>query len=344
MIDLGTKLGLAEIGAVSLTQDHNEIGDFTPHMQALTAINPNSVNIPVNRVNGVTTVLSVPTGGLFPGTAAAIDLHGYTPKQMHTGFSAPVLNFPSTGRRGRWDSRSEEEIKKQSDKNLKKLNGFWKQAKLYASIKAKGGTLDYNPQMEALTEIFNSDQPLLIEVNKKDDILAAIRWVSKDSINAVFTGMSEGYRVLDSLVKYSIPVITGPILQNPSRASDRYDVAYANAGKMAAAGLLVAIKTDETENVRNLPYNAAFAATYGMGREAAFKAVTLNAARVIGLEDKYGSIEEGKIANLFVADGDPFETKTDILHLFIRGWKVSIESRHTQLYDEFLERDPSLKN
>ena len=88
MIDGGTKLGLAEISAVSLTQDHNEIGDFTPHMDALTAINPNSVNIPVTRVNGVTTSLAVPSGGKFPGTAALIDLHGYTPDQMFAGFKA----------------------------------------------------------------------------------------------------------------------------------------------------------------------------------------------------------------------------------------------------------------
>jgi len=146
MIDAGTKLGIAEVGAVSLTQDHNEHGEFTPHMQALTAVNPSSVNIPVNRVNGVTTVLTVPSGNLFPGTAAAIDLQGYTPEQMYAGFKAVVLNFPSSGKRGRWDRRSAEDIKKDSEKKLKKLNKFWQSAKIYAGIKAKNGQTDYNPQ------------------------------------------------------------------------------------------------------------------------------------------------------------------------------------------------------
>ena len=112
MIDSGTKLGLGEVGAVSLTQDHNEIGEYTPHMEALTAVNPSSVNIPVTRVNGVTTVLTVPDGGLLPGTAALINLQGYTPNQMFAGFKGVVLNFPSSGRRGRRDRRTDEDIEK----------------------------------------------------------------------------------------------------------------------------------------------------------------------------------------------------------------------------------------
>jgi len=265
MIDAGTKLGIAEVGAVSLTQDHNEHGEYTPHMQALTAVNPSSVNIPVNRVNGVTTVLTVPSGSLFPGTAAAIDLHGYTPQQMYAGFKGVVLNFPSTGKSSRWDRRSAEDIKKDSEKKLKRLKKFWKSAKVYAAIKARKGETDYNPQMDAVVSVINDGAPLLINVNKKEDILAALAWVNKEEINTVFTGVSEGYRVIDSLVKYDIPVITGPILNNPARASDKYDVGYSNAGLMSKGGIKVAIRTNETENVRNLPYNAGFAAAYGMG-------------------------------------------------------------------------------
>ena len=342
MIDAGTKLGIAEIGAVSLTQDHNERGTFTPHMQALTAVNPSSVNIPVNRVNGITTVLTVPSGGLFPGTAAAINLHGYTPKQMYAGFSGVVLNFPSSGKRGRFDRRSDEDIKKDSQKNLKKLNKFWKSAQVYAGIVKNNGETDYNPQMDALLSAINDNAPILIETNKKADILNAIAWIQKHKVNAVLTGVSEGYKVIDSLLKYKIPVITGPILNNPSRDSDHYDIGYSNAGKMAKAGVKVAIRTNETENVRNLPYNAGFAATYGMGWEEAFKAVTQNPADIMGIGDKYGSLEKGKVANLFITNGDPFETKTTVNYLFINGWQIPMESRHTLLYDEFLERSPGI--
>jgi imidazolonepropionase-like amidohydrolase len=341
MIDSGTKLGLGEISAVSLTQDHNELGEYTPHMEALTAVNPSSVNIPVTRVNGVTTVLTVPDGGLLPGTAALINLQGYTPDQMFAGFKGVVLNFPSTGRRGRRDSRSDEDIAKANKKAQDNLKKYWANAKIHAAMASKG-EVEYNPQYEALRPVIDKEASLLITVNKKSDILQAIKWVNENDIKAIFTGVAEGYRVADSLAKYNIPVITGPILDNPARASDKYDSAYANAGIMQKAGVKVAIQTNETENVRNLPYNAAFAAAYGMGWREAFKAVTVIPAEIFGISDKYGTIERGKVANVFVADGDPFETKTQVKHLFISGYKVPLESRHTLLYNEFLDRDPGL--
>ena len=102
LIDAGTQVGLVEVSSDPRTRDNNEIGDVIPHIQALTAVNPNSVIIPVTRVNGVTTALTVPSGGNFPGTAALINLHGYTPAQMFAGFKAVVMNFPATGRRGRF--------------------------------------------------------------------------------------------------------------------------------------------------------------------------------------------------------------------------------------------------
>ncbi len=344
MIDAGTTLGLSEVGSISLTQDYNEVGDLTPHAKALTAVNPNSVLIPVTRVNGITTVLTKPRGGLFPGTASAIHLLGYTPDQMAAGYEAIILNFPSSGRRGRWDRRSEEEIKKAEEKALKRLKEVWEEAKVFAKIKADGGDSEvgYNPVMQALAPATTGDIPVHIEVGAKTDILNALRWAKKNNVDAVLTGVAEGWRVADSLAAYGYPVITGPVLSTPNRASDRYDVAYANAGKMAQAGVKVAIRTNETENVRNLPYNAGFAATSGMGKEEALKAVTIIPAEIMGLDDQIGSIEEGKVANLFVCDGDPFETKSQIRHLFISGWHVPLESRHTLLYDEFLERQPGL--
>jgi imidazolonepropionase-like amidohydrolase len=111
---------------------------------------------------------------------------------------------------------------------------------------------------------------------------------------------------------------------------------------MQKAGVKVALRTNDAENVRNLPFNAGFAATYGMGREEALKAVTIIPAEIFGVADKVGSIEVGKRANLFVSTGDPFEPATAIKHLFIEGWNVPLESRQTLLYDEFLNRTPGV--
>ena len=132
------------------------------------------------------------------------------------------------------------------------------------------------------------------------------------------------------------------MLATPTRSSDRYDRRYANPGLMAKAGVKVAIRSGDNENTRNLPFNAGFAVAYGMEMEDALKAVTINPAEIFGLGDQLGSIENGKVANLLVTDGDPFETKTAIKHLFISGWKIPIDSRHIRLYEEFLQRSPGV--
>src|SRR5690606_20543751 len=121
---------------------------------------------------------------------------------------------------------------------------------------------------------------------------------------------------------------------------DRYDRVYTNAGLMKKAGVKVAIRTVESENVRNLPFHAGFAAAYGLGKEEALKAVTIIPAEIFGVADKLGSLEPGKQATLFISDGDPFEPATQIKHLFINGWKIPLESRQTDLYQEFLHREP----
>ena len=346
LIDGGTRLGLSEVGSISLTQDYNEIGDITPQLKTLTAINPNSVLIPVTRVNGITSVLARPSGGTLPGTACLINLHGYTPDQMYAGYEAVLLNFPVARRSGRRENVSEEDIEKEHEKIIKRLDDIWGEATLYARIREGGGEteLEYNPEMEVLSRITTGDLPLLVEVNDKKSILSALQWLKGKEIDVVLTGVRDGWRVADSIAASGIPVITGPVLRLPARSSERYDIAYRNPAIMLKAGVKVAIRTNDTENVRNLPYHAGFAATYGMGREEALKAITIVPAEIFGLGDQIGSIEPGKIANLFVADGDIFETSTQVKHLFIGGWNIPLESRHTLLYDEFLERSPGLKN
>ena len=352
MIDSGTQIGLVEIGSLAETRDASELGDLTPQMQALTAVNPNSVAIPVTRISGVTTALTAPTGGLLPGQAALINLLGYTPEQMLVGgFRAVVLQYPATGRRGRFDRRSDEDIKKAAEKALKKLNETWDGAELYAQIDSAytaspetGRRPEYVPAMTALLPVVRGEQMLIIQANAASDINSALEWVKERGLErVVLSGVAEGWRVADKIAEAGLACLVGPMLSNPTRQSDRYDKAYANIGLMHKAGVKVAIRTGESENVRNLPYNAGFAAAYGLGKEEALRAVTITPAEIFGVSDEIGSLEVGKKATLFVADGDPFETKTDIHHVFIDGYKVPMESRHTRLYDEFLNRVPGLK-
>lgn len=345
MIDGGTRIGLSEISSIELTQDYADVGELKPHMKALTAVNPNSPHMAITRMGGVTTALTVPSGGLFPGQAALINLYGYTPDAMAAGFEAIVMRFPSTARRGRRDSRSDEELEKDRKKALENINEIWAQAQEYHRVdslhRATGSAAPaYYPEMAAMMPLLTGNAAMLIEVNRAEDILAAIEWVGEKKVKAILTGCAEGWRVAKEIAAAGIPVITGPVLELPTRDSDAYDRPYANPGIMQQAGVKVALRTEQTENVRNLPFHAGFAAAYGMGREEALRSVTIVPAEMFGLGDKLGSIEVGKVANLVIANGDIFEPRTQISHIFIDGWLMPYSSRQQRLYEEFLQRNP----
>ncbi len=345
-IDGGTGIALKEVGSVSLTNDRNEVGSFTPHMKALTAVNPNSTHIAINRTSGVLTAVTSPSGGTFPGQAALINLHGYTPDQMYAGWTGLVLNYPRTGKRNRWDQRSEEDIKKDDEKNKKEFNLAWENAQRYLDILSKStdNNLDYNPEIETIAEVLRGNMTLYLIVNREKEIRAAIEWLNKLEIsNVVLVGLSEGWRLADEIAQTGFPAIVGPVLSNPNRAYDPYDAPYANAAKLAEAGVKIALRSDQEENVRNLPFHAGFAAAYGLGHDEAIKAITINSAEILGVADHLGSIEKGKSANLFVCDGDPLEPKTQVTQIFIGGWNIPVSNRQIRLYEEFLERDPGLK-
>lgn len=345
MIDGGTRVGLSEVNSDKKTQDFNDAGELIPQLKALTAVNPNSAIIPVTRVSGVTTVLAMPQGGLFPGTAALINLHGYTPDQMFAGFECVVMNFPNTARRGFFDRRTDEEIKKAADKLLKHLDEVWERAVQYHRVDSatKGKGLGYYPEMEALLPVVRGERMLMIEVNAAKDIQAAVKWVTDRKVKkVVLSGVAEGWRVADEIAKANLPVIAGPVIDIPVREYDRYDQVYANPGMLKKAGVKVAIRTSDSENVRNLPYHAGFAAAYGMSKEDALRAITIDPAEIFGVGDKLGSVEKGKNATLLVCDGDPLETKTQVKYVFIDGWMMPMVSRQTLLYEEFLKREPGV--
>ena len=359
LVDSGTRIGLQEIGSTQVTVDLNEVGEVHPQMRALTAVNPSSVHIPVTRVSGVTTALTYPRGGLMPGTAALVNLHGYTPDQMAAGFEGVVVEFPRSGRRGSFDRREQAAIDKAFKDALEKLDEAWNGAAVYArldSARSASGAdtpLPYQPEFAALVPVLRGEMLLLVEANAATDIVKAMEWIasararSGGRLRAVLTGVAEGWRVADQIAAADLACLVGPVMALPTRASDRYTRAYENVALLAQAGVLVAIRSEESENVRNLPFHAGFAAAYGerlgFGPAEALAAVTLNPARIFGVADRRGSIEVGKEATLFIADGDPFEPRTQVTALFIDGLRVPLVSRQSELYEEYLDRSPGLE-
>jgi len=353
LIDSGTHLGLAEVGSLPETQDFDEIGELTPHMEALTAVNPNSVHIPVTRVHGITSVIAEPSDGLLPGTAALIGLHGYTPEQMHLGgVTLTKMDFPSVSRQGPSDDRSPKTIEKEAKKAMDKLNTLWDRAEQYAQIDSAVAEAPdtrrkptFVPAMEGLIPVIRGEQPLMIAANDAPAISRALDWAAERGVldQVILSGALEGWRVADEIAAADVPVLVGSVMQPPSRDSDRYDKAYRNPALLHEAGVQVALRSDKTENVRNLVFHAGFAASHGLGKTNALRAVTTAPADIFGVADEVGTIEAGKRANLFVATGDPFQPDTDMQHLFIDGYKLPLDNRQTKLFEEFLNRNPGLE-
>lgn len=350
--DTGTQLGLQEIGAVAVTNDQAELGDFNPHVRAFTAINPSSVSIPVTRVNGVTHVISMPVSGEISGKATLIDLYGYSPDSMAVSPNAALhLNWPTSQPGGWWDDRTEEEVQKQYEENLKEINDFWSKAEFYDQMvtayeddSQDKAQPDVDKKMEAMQEVVNGEIPVVISVDNEQDILNVIEWTQEHpDARFILAGVQDGWRVADEIAEVGLPCLVST-LYTPERDYDNYQRPYQNPGLLHEAGVKVAIATGDVENVRNAPYHAGFAANYGLGTEEALKAITINAAEIFGVDDRLGSIEEGKQANLFIADGDPFEPINQINQVFIRGHKIPMISRHTQLNEEYLDRGAETNN
>ncbi len=348
MIDAGTSLGLVEISAFPVTVDNAEVGNFNPNMRAFTAINPNSAAIAINRVEGVTTVIAEPSSGFISGVATLIDLFGYSPDSMAVkADAAMVMNWPVSGRRGWFDQRTDEQLKEQFETQLKDMKETWNKAKFYHTMMSSfeasptGKTRpNKDQQMDGMRNVFRGTLPVMIRVDREGDIKEALKWVADNpDVKFIFTSVAEGWRVADEIAAAKVPVIVGPVLRLPSRGYDSYQRPYENAGLLHKAGVLVALRTGQTENVRNLPFQAGYAATYGMPYEEALKSITLNPAKIFGVDDRIGSISEGKIANLVVTNGDLLETMTQVEMVFIRGRDIPLTSRQEQLYREFINRD-----
>jgi imidazolonepropionase-like amidohydrolase len=198
--------------------------------------------------------------------------------------------------------------------------------------------------MEGLIPVIRGEQPLMISANAAADISRALDWAEEQGVldQVILSGAMEGWRVAE-IAAADVPALVGSIMQPPSRESDRYDKAYRMPTLLHEAGVTVALRSGKTENVRNLVFHAGFAASHGLGKTEALRAITTTPAEIFGVEDQVGTIEVGKRANLFVANGDPFQPATDVEHLFIDGYELPLENRATKLYDEFLNRNPGLK-
>jgi imidazolonepropionase-like amidohydrolase len=344
LIDAGTNLGLTEIGSVPGGEDTREIGDFNPQNVVLTAVNPHSELIPVTRVDGVTTAITSAEGGLVSGAAALIDLAGWTPTEMAVvPRAAMVVNFPSAspqgfgGFGGGGQQRSASDRREAMNRQVRQLYQFFEDARAYADVHARTTGLKADHKFEALIPFVRGELPVIVDAASADQIRGAIAFADSLKLKIIIRGARDGWQVADTLAARKIPVIVGPLTQAPGN-DEPYDLVYANPGVLAGAGVQLAFQSSDASNSRTLPYHAALATAYGMNPDEALRAVTINPARMFGVADKYGSLEVGKVANVFVATGDPLDVRTHVRYVYIRGESIPFNDRHTMLYEKFRAR------
>jgi imidazolonepropionase-like amidohydrolase len=345
MIDAGTVLGLTELGSAKETIDYADSGDFQPDLRASTGINPDSELIPVTRANGVTTVVTRPTGAIIAGQSALINLAGWVPKEMtiidplalHIDFPPPagttfMLTDPNGPNPGKAIAR------KQRDEKVRKLKELFAQAKIHDASRKGNPAMPGNPRLEALAPYARGDRPVIIQAQRKDEIMEAIKLADELKIRMILSGGIDSWKVAAELKKRDIPVIVGPLMAMPSERYDPYDAPYACAAKLHQAGVRFCIRSSGGSNTRNLPYEAAMAVSYGLPPEEGLKAVTLYPAQILGVEKELGRISTGKRANLVLTNGDILQASTQVLGLFIDGKPLPPTSKHTRLYERYLER------
>lgn len=352
LFDAVTRLGLTEIGAVDVTADMQELGEFNPHLIAATAVHPASEHIPVTRVNGVTHAVSAPQprpAGIG-GQATLINLDGWTIEEMQVvpsvGFTLLWPRLAATGGFGGGGGgggggatapRPFREIKKQYDEQVRRLDGWIADARRYDAAVKAGEQLPRDLKLEAFARAARAELPLLIAVDTEREIRDAVAWAERQRVKIVILGGNQAYKVRTLLAEKHVPVILGPSQEVPG-TDGGYDERYAAPGLLKQAGVQFAIATFNSEDSRTLPYEAGSTVSFGLPAEDALKAITIYPAEILGVADRVGTIEVGKLANIIVTDGDPLEIRTQVKHVVIAGRDVSLENKHLQLYTRYRGR------
>ena len=342
MIDANTGIGLTEIGGIAVMNLRSELGEFNPHMRALVALNVESEILGVTRMNGVTSVVTSPTGGTISGQATLINTAGWTWEDLAVLRSAGMMiNLPGVGggggRGGGGGGRGGEggaapDVAAQTAE----LNQFMTESKEY-DARRKAGLAKSDLVYEPMRPLLNREIPAMIPANGEAAIKQVVEFGDKWGIRVVILGGTGAWRVRTMLAQKNIPVILGSIQSNPS-ADMAYDEVYAQPGLLYEAGVKFAFSTGGGSNARHVPFHAALAVAYGLPADGALKALTIWPAEILGADKEIGTIAQGKLANFFITTGDPLDLRTQVTDVFIKGRQVPDDDRHHRLYIKYKAR------
>ncbi|HEY3457279.1 MAG TPA: amidohydrolase family protein [Bryobacteraceae bacterium] len=350
LINAATNVGLSEIQALRDTVDLDELGLFNPELRAASAFNPSSEHIEVTRAAGITSVVSLPGSGsrragalLITGQGALMHLDGWTWEEMAVKPGAVMdLLFPEISMEPAQPGgppRPYKDALRQYTDRLRELSEFFEQARRYQkAMAARAPDFRRDLRLEAMIPVIEGLEPIAIRAERERSIRDAVAFADKEKVKIIIADPREIGGTGPLLKERHIPVILGRAFQLPMRDDDPYDAPYTLAAQFYRAGVKVCFGTFDVQFARNVGFEAAQAAAFGLPRDEALKALTINSAEILGAGDRLGSIEKGKLGDLILTDGDPLEARTNIKQMFIAGREVSLESRHTREYEKWMKR------
>jgi imidazolonepropionase-like amidohydrolase len=371
LIDSEDNLGLTEISAEQMTNDLLEPSDeIMPHMHVYDAFHAESELIPVTRLNGVTNAIIAPDNkDTLPGQDSFVQLAGKSSEDMLLIRDiAMPLNFTGEQRRNEsWEKRKFPQTRmgmaaqlRQAFLDAQDYAQHWadyekkkSEAAQKPDEKAKPDDKDKKPgdkdkekekktptppkrdlKLEALLPYLQGKKPIVLAAEEANDLQTAVSLAHEFKLKFVLSHISHSQSVLDYVAGLKVPVIVGPIYEDP-KPYERYDAVYGLPSQLYKRGVKIVFASFDAHNVRNLPYQAGYATAFGLPYEEALKAITLNAAETWGVADQLGSLDAGKTANVVMANGDPLDLRTDVKQVFIAGQEVPMTSRQTRLRDQY---------
>ena len=332
MVDAYSRMGIFEIGAVDMTVDINETGDFNPNVTPEIAFNPESRHIGTARTNGVLTAVTTPGGGIISGQSSAMMLDGWS--------WADMILQSGTGMMMNWPSADDDDY----GDELLVLHDFVANAKAYhkakqAFMNGDAPRLENDSRLEAMGAVINGDQPIVVEADEMREIQDAVTWAEDQDFRIAIMGGRDAHYIADFLVEKDVPVIITSVLDAPDRDWEAYDDVYRLPAKLEDVGVTYAIAGGSSAPYTfRLANEAGASAAFGLTLEQAFHAVSLAPAEILGLDDRIGSLEIGKHATLLITTGNPVEYSSQIEQAYIQGRKIDMVDAHRELYEKYRQK------
>ena len=333
-----TRLGLVEIEAARPTQDYAETGSINPNSRSIVAYNTDSEVIPTIRSNGVLLAQVTPTGGTVSGTSSVVQLDAWNWEDAtYRADDGIHLNWPALRTRSSgFGAPPTDQKNEQYDKDVLALRQFFDEARAYSQQPAP--TVK-NPRFEAMRGLWDKKQNLYVHTDNARTIQEAVLFAKKYGVRTVLVGGNDAWLVADFLKMQDVPVILGSTQRLPSREDEDVDQPFKTAAQLHEKGVLFAFSNDGAWQQRNLPFQAGQAVGFGLPKEAAVSALTLNTAKILGIDGTCGSLEQGKDATLFISEGDALDMRTcKVTAAFIQGREINLDNKHKQLNKRFEEK------